>query len=154
MVLSKSDVLPCSNRQCHSLGTWLCCCSKTCTLLRWSSKPSCAYDTTLHVQFMAKYMINCKITMVSRCIALQTSPAHTITCTTTCKNLCYCPWKERQARLLCKVAHCTGRFPVSTRPWMDFHQWQHLVQGKWWVGAGCSLLQGDLLMWAMTQVQS
>ena len=61
------------------------------TLLGWSSKPSYAYDTTLHVQCMAKYMIDCK---VSRCIALQPSPAHIITCTTTCKNLCYLPLRK------------------------------------------------------------
>ena len=40
---------------------------------------------------MAKYMIDCKITKISRCIALQPSPAHIITCTTTCKNLCNLP---------------------------------------------------------------
>ena len=135
MVLSKSYVLPCSNRQSPmEPGSS----SKTCAW--FSIKPSYAYDTKLPVQCMAKYMIDCNITKVSRCIYLQTSPAHIITCTTTCKNLCYCPWKERQARLLCKVAHCTGGFPANTRPWMDFHQWQHLLHGEWSAAAACTLL--------------
>ena len=132
---------PCSNRQRHSLGTWLCYCSKACTRLGWSSKSSCAYDTTLHVQCMAKYMIDCKITMVARCIALWRSPSYVITWVTMRKKLCYLPentWKERQARLLYKVTHCTGRFPANTRPWMDFHQWQHLVQKRM---VSCSCLQ-------------
>ena len=60
------------------------------------------YDTTLHVQCMAKYMIDCKSTTVARCIVVQPSPAH-ITCTTTCKNLCHLT--ERNW-LICKVTHC------------------------------------------------
>ena len=59
------------------------------------------------------------------------------------KKLCYLTentWKERHARLLYKVTHCTGGFPANTRPWMDFHQWQHLLHGEWWVAAACTLL--------------
>ena len=101
IVLSKSYVPPCSNRHCHSLGSWLCCCSKACTLLGWSSKSSCAYVTILPVQCMAKYMINCNITKVARCISLRRSPSYVITWVTMCKNLCYLTentWKERQTQ--------------------------------------------------------
>ena len=57
------------------------------TLLGWSSKPSYAYDDTLHVQCMAKYMINCNITKVARYISLWRSPAHIITWVTMCKKI-------------------------------------------------------------------
>ena len=75
MVMSKSYVPPCSNRQ-HPQLSW--------THAAVPRHVHCLDDlvnlvmhmiaTTLHVQCFAKY--NCKIFRVARCISLQTSPAH------------------------------------------------------------------------------
>lgn len=73
-------------------------CSKTCTVLGWSSKPSYAYDTTLHVQCTAKYMIECMIFRIARCCFLHPSPAHIITCMTTWKSWCYISLKKKVKR--------------------------------------------------------
>ena len=104
-------------------------CSKTCTVLGWSSKPSYAYDTTLHVQCIAKYMIECMIFRVARCCFLHPSPAHIITCMTTWKNWCYISLKKREkkGRTVCYARLLTAQEVFQSIPGLGCNciRWWH-----------------------------
>ena len=77
-----------------------------------------------------KYMIDCKITKVSRCIALQPSPAHSITCTTTCKNLCYLPLSlEKKGRSCCYAKLLTTQEVFQPTPGLG---WTSISGSTWY----------------------